>query len=97
MITKDLRIFKGIDLKRCVIVDNSPANFVNQWDNGIPIIPFYGKNPDDKELVKLGHYLKLLASADRGNVRKANGDYFRLRNMKDCENEVKALNVLLKP
>ena len=54
-LVKDLRIVEGVRLEDVLIVDNCCPNFINQWKNGIPIIPFYD-NYDDDELVKLGRY-----------------------------------------
>ena len=55
MYVKDLRIFKNRDISSLVIVDNALQSFVNQMNNGIPIIPYYD-NKDDREL----KYLKKL-------------------------------------
>ncbi|KAI3920186.1 hypothetical protein MKX01_017843 [Papaver californicum] len=45
---KDLTIF-GVDLAKVILVDNCPANFCLQKDNGIPIASWYF-NPHDEEL-----------------------------------------------
>jgi len=60
---KDLRMFEEFDLKDIVIVDNAVYSFINQLDNGIPIINFYYDSEDD-QLDKLIDYLPILASSD---------------------------------
>ena len=57
---KDLRIFKNIDLKKIIIVDNSALSFAFHLDNGIPILPYYD-NKDDVELLTLVNYLNSIA------------------------------------
>jgi CTD small phosphatase-like protein 2 len=47
---KDLRIFKERDLKDILIVDNSATCFMNNLDNGVPIIPFYDNKADTQLL-----------------------------------------------
>lgn len=47
---KDLKIFKERDLKDIVIVDNSATCFMNNLDNGVPIIPFFD-NQEDTQLL----------------------------------------------
>jgi CTD small phosphatase-like protein 2 len=66
MMTKDLRIFKNVPLSDLLLVDNCTSNFVNQLENGVPIIPYLGNMPLDVELVKLGRYLKDLAKDKSG-------------------------------
>ncbi len=46
---KDLRIFKGRNLKDIILVDNAAYSFGYQIENGIPIIPYYD-NKEDREL-----------------------------------------------
>jgi CTD small phosphatase-like protein 2 len=43
---KDLRIFKGIDLKDILIIDNYVHSFAFHLENGIPIVPFLGEKDD---------------------------------------------------
>jgi len=60
---KDLRIFKNVDLKDIIIIDNSVLSFVFQFNNGIPILPFY----DDKQDIEFNYlvkYLKHLSTFD---------------------------------
>lgn len=56
---KDLRIFNEFELKDIVIVDNAVYSFINQLDNGIPIIPFWYDKEDD-QLEKLMDYMPIL-------------------------------------
>jgi CTD small phosphatase-like protein 2 len=44
---KDLSVFWDFDLNNIVIVDNAVYSFINQLDNGIPIIPFWFDKDDD--------------------------------------------------
>ena len=57
---KDLRIFRNVDLKDIIIIDNSVLSFIFHMDNGIPILPFYD-NKKDIELTFLVEYLKQLS------------------------------------
>lgn len=81
-----------------LLVDNSPINFANQLANGVPIIPYFGKNEKDCELVKLGHYLKILAEGVQRNkksLKKANRDYFKFDTMKNVDDINEAYDVLI--
>lgn len=55
MYLKDFRIF-GDSIHDIFIVDNLPINYLYNWKQGIPILPFYG-NTHDSELLKLADYL----------------------------------------
>jgi hypothetical protein len=72
---KDLRIFKNIDLKKIVIIDNSVLSFAFQIDNGIPILPFYD-NKKDSEMLILVNYLKHLSKVD--DVLKENRKFLKM-------------------
>lgn len=54
-------MFEDFDLKDIVIIDNYVYSFINQIENGIPIIPFKFDKEDD-QLDKLIDYLPILAS-----------------------------------
>ena len=56
---KDLSIFNK-DLKDIIIIDNNPAFYALNKDNGIPI-PTWIDDPNDKELLKLIPILKYLS------------------------------------
>ena len=78
---KDLRIFKGRDLKDIVIIDNEVFNFSSQIDNGIYVPTFKGEE-DDQELLKLLDFLLTLEGVNdvRPLVKKFSG-IGRLRKM----------------
>ena len=69
---KDLRIFRNVDLKDIIIIDNSVLSFVFQFNNGIPILPFYD-NKKDMEFKFLVKYLHHLSKFDNiGEENKTN-------------------------
>jgi len=80
---KDLRIFKGVDLKDIIIIDNSVLSFSFHLDNGIPILPFY-ENKQDNELYVLMNYLMYLNSFN--DVRTENKRYMKLDYFLKCAN-----------
>lgn len=60
---KDLRIFRGIDPKNLLIIDNYVYSFAFHLENGIPIVPFFGEK-DDKEMIKVIKYLNNIHDKD---------------------------------
>ena len=59
---KDLRKI-GRELKNIIIIDNNPASYIMNMDNGIPISTWYD-NLEDDELIKLIPILKYLATVE---------------------------------
>jgi len=59
---KDLRIFKGVNLKDITIVDNSVYSYGFQLTNGVPILPYYN-DKFDTELIELEKYLLSLVTS----------------------------------
>lgn len=57
---KDLRIFKGLDLAKVLLVDNYVSSFAFHLANGVPVVPFFG-NKDDRELIKVIKYLNKIS------------------------------------
>ena len=75
-LVKDLSIIKERDPSQIVMVDNSVTCFLNNIDNGVPIIPYYD-NKDDKELLKLLKFLIYLSGKD--DVRSTISQKFELK------------------
>lgn len=71
---KDLNVL-GRDMKRMVLVDNSPHAFGYQVDNGIPIESWFD-DPKDKELLHLLSFLEEIQHVE--DVRPIVRDRFRL-------------------
>lgn len=75
---KDLCIFKGIDLKDMLIVDNYVYSFAFHLENGIPIVPFFGEK-EDAEMIKLIRYLQHISGKD--DLRVPNERVFQLKKI----------------
>lgn len=73
---KDLSIFKGIDTKDIIIVDNYVYSFAFHLENGIPVVPFFGEK-DDNEMVKVIRYINSIH--DKTDFREANEKIFKLK------------------
>uniref|UniRef100_A0A6U4HCI7 FCP1 homology domain-containing protein n=1 Tax=Phaeomonas parva TaxID=124430 RepID=A0A6U4HCI7_9STRA len=76
---KDLNVL-GRDLKRTVLVDNSPHAFGYQIENGIPIESWYD-DPNDTELLRLLGFLQRLQQED--DVRPLVRDEFQTQGLVD--------------
>ena len=70
---KDLNIVKNRHAQCIFLIDNYAHSYINQADNGIPIVPFYDNGQDD-ELLKLQSYLTDLSKMD--DAFAFNRDYF---------------------
>ena len=75
---KDLRVFKNIELKNILLVDNAAYSFGLQLANGIPIASFK-EDPEDQEFDYLIPHLETCAQYD--DVRKFNGHKFHLQEL----------------
>ena len=76
---KDLSIFKGINLKDIVIIDNSVVSFAYHLDNGLPILPYYDSS-NDCELMLLAAYLNNIYEYD--DLREANRRFVKIDEYK---------------
>lgn len=76
---KDLNVL-GRDLKKTVLVDNSPHAYGFQLDNGIPIESWFD-DETDTELLKLAEFLKKIV--DIGDVRPIVREHFKSYTLVD--------------
>ena len=76
---KDLSVFKDIDLKDMIIIDNSVVSFTFNLDNGLPILPYYNSNKDN-ELLCCAYYL--ISIFDYDDLRDANKKFVKLQDIK---------------
>lgn len=75
---KDLRVFKGRDLKDLIIVDNAVYSFGAQLSNGIPITPFKD-DKDDREFLCLMNYLDMIKDVE--DFRIPNKEAFKMEQV----------------
>ena len=76
---KDLRIFKGVDLKKIILIDNSMYSFAAQLKNGILINSFYYDKNDNELYNVLGYLLNFILPAD--DVREVNEQFFNFQQI----------------
>jgi len=76
---KDLSVFKDIDLKDMIIIDNSVVSFTYNLDNGLPILPYYNSKKDN-ELLCCAYYL--ISIFDYNDLRDANKKFVKLQEIK---------------
>jgi len=75
---KDLSVL-GRDLRKTIIVDNSPQAFCYQIDNGIPIRSWFGHNSRDTELKTLKRILDNVTSNTDIDIRNTLREKFHIR------------------
>ena len=76
---KDLRIFKNVDLKKIVLLDNSMYSFAAQINNGILINTFINDKDDNELFNALNYLVNFILPA--GDVRKVNEQFFNFRQI----------------
>jgi len=76
---KDLRIFKNVDLKNIILIDNSMYSFAAQINNGILINSFF----NDKNDMDLNNALEYLINyiLPAKDVREVNEEFFNFRQI----------------
>lgn len=78
---KDLRILKGKDLKKMLLVDNLAHSFGFQIENGVPILEWH-QDKNDTELKCMVPYLIEAAGADDVRVFNQRMKLFELSEAK---------------
>ena len=83
--------------KKIFLVDNSSYNYCNDLNQGIPVLSYFGESPLDKELKKLGDYLKCLAEADKIglDIIQINRKQFNVEGMIKCAHLHEAIDIML--
>ena len=76
---KDLRIFKGVDLKNIILIDNSMYSFSAQLKNGILINSFYFDKNDTELYNVLGYLINFILPAD--DIREVNEQFFNFQQI----------------
>ena len=84
---KDLRIFKNVDLRKIILIDNSMYSFALQINNGILINSFFNDKNDTELNNALEYLISYIASAE--DVREVNEEFFNfnqiLNDLKKCK------------
>ena len=78
---KDLRIFKNVDLKNIVLVDNSMYSFAAQINNGILINIFINDKNDNELYNALEYLIKYIYPAK--DVREINEQFYHFQEIID--------------
>ena len=76
---KDLRIFKGVDLKNVILLDNSMYSFAAQLKNGILINSFYYDKNDNELYNVLRYLLDYILPAE--DIREVNEQFFNFQQI----------------
>ena len=76
---KDLRIFKEVNLKNIVLLDNSMYSFAAQINNGILINTFINDKNDNELYNTLEYLIKYISPAE--DVREINDRFFNFRQI----------------
>lgn len=79
---KDLNIIMNRNPKHIFLIDNYAHSYINQVDNGIPIVPYYDNFKDD-ELLKLQMYLRHLSK--QANAFEFNKNYFKSSHIMESQ------------
>ena len=84
---KDLRIFKNIDLKKIILIDNSMYSFASQINNGILINSFFNDKNDTELNNALEYLINFILPAE--DVRDVNEEFFNfsqiMNDLKKCK------------
>ena len=84
---KDLRIFKNVDLRKIILIDNSMYSFALQINNGILINSFFNDKNDTELNNALEYLIGYIAPAE--DVREVNEEFFNfhqiLNDLKKCK------------
>ena len=76
---KDLRIFKNVDMKKIVLLDNSMYSFAAQINNGILINSFINDKEDNELYNALNYLVNFILPAE--DVREVNEQFFNFRQI----------------
>ena len=76
---KDLRIFKGVDLKNVILLDNSMYSFAAQLKNGVLINSFYYDKNDTELYNVLGYLINFILPAE--DIREVNEHFFNFQQI----------------